>query len=132
MIDLDRLLTWLNQSSLQQTNNPLYQVIKTLIKAAQEFQKEQAAINDATSGSITGFENLDFLTHGDESSTLPNSRQLIAGVGITFDDTTVNQRTISASASSGVWMPLTDGLTPETQLIFDGFGSCIMVFVPQP
>lgn len=133
MINLDRLITWLNQSTLQQTNNPLYQLLKILIQAVREFQDEQTGINDSTSGSITGFENLDFLTHTDESATLPNSRQLIAGTGVTFDDTVVNQRTINASGGTSAFYdaPLTDGDPVETDLIFAG-GECVIVQVPNP
>lgn len=45
--------------------------------------------------------NLDYLTFSDESAGLPNSRNLIAGTGITFDDTVANQRTISAPSAGG-------------------------------
>lgn len=47
---------------------------------------------------------LDFLTFSDESGSLPNSRNLIAGTNITFDDTVANQRTINASGGgAGDW-----------------------------
>lgn len=36
-----------------------------------------------------------FLTGADESATLPNSLQLLAGAGIAFDDAVANERTIS-------------------------------------
>lgn len=132
MIKLDRLKTWLSQTGTQKSNNPLYQILFYLIDSVRELQGVVNTNAEEAASVVTGFENLDFLTHGDESATLPNSRQLVPGAGITFDDSVANQRSISATASSGIWMPLTDGVTPETQLIFDGFGSCIMVFVPQP
>lgn len=132
MINIDRLITWLNQSTTQTTNNSLYQTIFYLIRAVKELQNETDAAISGIPVVPAGIEDLDFLTHSDESAILPNSRQLIAGTNVSFDDTIVNQRTVNVSSSSdGVWMPLTDGVTPETQLIFDGFGSCIMVFVPQ-
>lgn len=129
MINLDRLVTWLNQSTLAQTNNPLYQLLKTLIQAAQEFQSEQEAINTASGGAIVTLSDLDFLTHSDESIVLPNSRQLIAGINVTFDDTVVNQRTVNVLAAGPQWSVLTDGDLIEPELIFAG-GDVIMTHIP--
>lgn len=42
-----------------------------------------------------------FLTATDESGTLTNSRQLIAGTNVTFDDGTPNQRTVNVASSGG-------------------------------
>lgn len=42
------------------------------------------------------------LTHADESAAMPNSRRLLAGTGLTFDDSVANQRTVnSAGVSDG-------------------------------
>lgn len=41
-----------------------------------------------------------YLTEDDETATLTNSRQVLAGTGISFDDTVPNVRTINASAGS--------------------------------
>jgi hypothetical protein len=46
-----------------------------------------------------------YLTATDESSILPNSRQLLAGTGITFNDTVANKRTISATGVSDLLSP---------------------------
>lgn len=45
------------------------------------------------------------LTEDDETATFPNSRQLLAGTNITFDDTVTGERTISATGSSGGGYP---------------------------
>lgn len=42
-----------------------------------------------------------YLTEDDETSSLPNSRQLVAGTNVTFDDSTPGQRTINASGGGG-------------------------------
>jgi hypothetical protein len=42
-----------------------------------------------------------YLTSTSQTTTLPNSRQLIAGTNVTFDDTVSGQRTISASGGGG-------------------------------
>ena len=46
-----------------------------------------------------------YLTSADESATLPNSLQVLAGTGITFDDTVPNQRTINADATASLPHP---------------------------
>lgn len=55
----------------------------------------------------------DYLTASDETASLPNSRELIAGTNITFNDATPGERTISAA---GVTSPVavTDGGTGLT------------------
>lgn len=46
--------------------------------------------------------SLDFLTHSDETASLPNSRQLLAGTNVTFDDSVAGERTIDVTASAGL------------------------------
>lgn len=42
-----------------------------------------------------------YLTVADETGVLPNSRQLLAGTNITFDDSTPGERTVNASGGGG-------------------------------
>lgn len=49
-------------------------------------------------GTLTGNET--FLTENDETGTAPNSRQVLPGTNISFDDTTPGERTINASGSA--------------------------------
>lgn len=52
-----------------------------------------------------------YLTSSDESVALPNSRDLIAGTNISFDDSVANQRTISASGTGSTVPTTTQGDT---------------------
>lgn len=127
MINLDRLQTWLNQANLQQTNPPLYQFLQQLTLATRELQTETNAAIAEASGSITDVSDLDFLTHSDELVALPNSRQLIAGTNVSFDDTIVGERTINVTGGSGNdHVVMSDGNQPPTPLD-DGNGNFIYV-----
>lgn len=67
-----------------------------------------------------------YLTENDETATLPNSRQLLAGTNVTFDDSVAGQRTVSASGGSssssgghlhGLMRILGDGATTVFNLL---------------
>ena len=92
--DLNRLQAQLLDSGLQQKDNPAYQVISQLIKAVRRIQE---LINTDIASTNTVIEDSTFLTDTDESVNLPNSRELIAGAGITFDDSVANEKTINAT-----------------------------------
>lgn len=129
MRDLNRLIQWLNASTLQTTNNPLYQVIKALIEATRQLQDEIAATIAEVEDSIPGdISEATFLTTGAEVGDLPNSRQLIAGTNITFDDSVANERTINASGggSGDDYVVLSDGANPPNPMD-DGTGNFIYV-----
>lgn len=109
MIKLARLKSQLNTSGVQNTNPALYQVIIQLIEFLQKILLElEGEVTTTGTSSTTGLaalaalitliKNSDLLTHSDESVDFPNSRELLAGTGITFDDATPNQRTIDSSA----------------------------------
>lgn len=134
MINIDRLITWLNQSSTQATNNPLYQTVFYLVKAVKELQDETNEAISSIPIPVTGLEDLDFLTHSDESATLPNSRQLIAGSNVSFDDTIVNQRTVNVSipAISMDHVVASDGVVAGPSPINDGAGNFIYVGYTPP
>jgi hypothetical protein len=95
------LYTSLANSKTQQSNNALYQTIFFLIKQVTQSRDliidELKTIN-TTIGAIL---NASFLTVNDESHLFFNSRKVVAGTNITFDDTVAHQRTINAS-SGGV------------------------------
>lgn len=131
--DLNRLQAQLLTSGLQQKDPPLYQVISQLIANAIRLQALTDALINGNTTDITALLNATYITSTDEAALLPNSRNLLAGTGVTFDDSTPNERTINVSATEdGVWVPLSDGDTVEADLIFDSFGQCVMVFVPNP
>lgn len=57
----------------------------------------------AYSGTGGASASLDYLTFSNESADLPNSRNVVAGTNIAFDDSVANQRTISASGAGIAW-----------------------------
>lgn len=130
--DLNRLQAQLLVSGLQQKDPALYQVISQLIANAIRLQALTDELINGNTTDITALLNATFLTHTDESALLISSRNLLAGTNVTFDDTIPNERTINVSTEDGVWTPLTDGDPDEADLIFNSFGECIMVFVPNP
>jgi len=126
--DLDRLEIVLVKAGIQTTNNPLYQVILQLIRTLKQTRDEINATIVAGGSVVTGLENGHFLTHTDESVLLPQSRQLIPGTNITFDDTVANQRTINAAGSvSDDYVVMSDGATPIPAPIDDGFGNFVYI-----
>lgn len=56
------------------------------------------------------------LTSTNQTAELPNSRELLAGTGVTFDDTTPGERTINASAAGQIY---------KITFVIDGGGSPI-------
>lgn len=80
---LDRLKSQLLVSGIQQTNQPLYQVIVQLINTMRQMVDEvNEQISGGGSGSVSG---ASYVTIEDEQATLPNSRQIVAGTGINFN-----------------------------------------------
>jgi len=129
---LDKLKGILLRSDLQQTNQPLWQVINQLIDylKASNIDLNQQISGGGGGGGGGGLANQTYLTHTNASADLPNSRQLLAGTGITFDDSVANERTINASAADFVeWSVLTNGDPINPELIFAD-GDVIMTHTP--
>lgn len=80
---LDRLKAQLLQSGIQQKNQPLYQVVNQLIDAVRQGFDVTASTTGGGGGG-GGLINADYLTHENNLAILPNSRQLIAGSGISI------------------------------------------------
>jgi hypothetical protein len=120
---VSRLKSLLMNTGLQQKDNKLFQILDRLISA---LQQNQAATNEAiSSGGGGAAVSGDLLTWSDETGSLPNSRELLAGTNITFDDTVANERTVKGSS----WDVLTDGDLTQPELIFAG-GEVIMLTIP--
>lgn len=96
--DLNRLFSALLNTGLQTKDNPLYQVIYLLIQALKQLQDIIFGTN--TTG---GLINQSYLTVNNDTAVLPNSRQLLPGTNITFDDTIPGKRTINSTAGSEVF-----------------------------
>lgn len=135
--DFSRLHISLLNARLQEKDNALFQTLTQLIDKIEDSRDSlNGGILALTAligapGSGGGLANATYLTENDETAILANSRRLLAGLGIAFDDTVAGIRTISATgvAGMGYWTPLTDGDVDETQLIFAA-GEAIAVFVP--
>lgn len=121
-MDLDRLQSWLLTSELQRSNPPLFQLISQLIKSLKDLT---AQINAITGGSSGGLASGTYLTWTLQNTLLPNSKQLLAGDFIAFDDTVAFERTVSGSE----WSVLTNGDVTNPELIFAD-GDVIMTHVP--
>lgn len=147
VVDFKDILNTLNAAKLQSENPMLYQTLKQLIDRAQQVVERQTSIFQSIVGDITidDSDNLpailnsittinailagsQFLVSADESNNLPNSRQLIAGANILFDDTVANVRTISSTGGggSGSYIPLSLGIEPLT-FVSDGLGQPMLI-----
>lgn len=131
---LDRLLSTLQQSGLSQDNPPLYQVISQLIRATKAIQ---TILNSNISGTVTDIttlaalvallQALSYITVNDDSALLPNSRRLLAGSNVSFDDSVASVRTINVSSSILDHVVMSDGATPIPSPMNDGFGNFIYI-----
>ncbi len=88
---LDRLRSTLLKSGLQQKDQPLFQVIDTLLDV---FRESLTGITGQISGN-TGLAAQNYLTWLDNLVTLPNSKQLIDGENVVFDDSIAGQRIVN-------------------------------------
>lgn len=132
---LDRLQASLVQSKTQTDNNPLYQTIFGLINFSRRIEQNiNAAITnlvkivqgdnpDNKPGGLTG---APYLTWATGIPTLNNFRQLLAGTGISFDDTVAHQRTINATVALD-YVVLSDGYPASPSPINDGAGNFIYI-----
>lgn len=98
--NLNKLQSILQTSGLSESNNALYQVINQLINATKQLQLSQSQSINGNTTDITTLEDQEYLTSADDHLVLPNSRQLLAGTNILFNDTVANQRTISATGTT--------------------------------
>lgn len=133
--DFSSLVTSLDNSKIQSTNYALYQTIYFLIHNINS--SRNLLLNDlgAIGGDLSDILAATIITEANESVTFPNSRQLIAGLGITLDVTIPNQMTISSTGGGSGGLgnhydsPLSDGNIDEMHLI-SANGECIVVQVP--
>jgi len=111
---IGRLKAQLLTSGIQEKNQPLYQVIDQLLILFGQFVNEV----DATLSPPGGGGVLDgsILTKNNETATLPNSLQVLAGSGIQFND--VNSRRVILTA-----LPFTPDNWEEGEIPIIGGGS---------
>lgn len=107
MEDLSRLKSNLANGKMRELDFPTYQVINALISQIMLLQK---TLNiRVTTIESDNFKDSDYLTSSDESATLPNSRELLAGARVSFDDTVSNERTVTADAINQLTGDITAG-----------------------
>ncbi len=99
---LDRLKSQLLTSGIQDKNQALFQVINQLIDSVRQgFGDVNTQVFAPSGGGPSGIANQTFLTYGQDSATLPNSAQLIAGEGIQFNKNG-NKLIISTGLTRGI------------------------------
>lgn len=139
--DLDKLKSSLAETQLQTKNNALWQVVKGLIDGVQqgatynktEFNKLVEQIN-SINNSIniiigTLIQNSNFITWSDETLNLPNSRNLLAGSNVSFDDAVAGERTINVTSGGSLtdYVVASDGALPTPSPMDDGFGNFMYI-----
>lgn len=126
---LQKLQAVLLTSGLQQSNQPLFQVISQLIKAIIDSNIGVLEVaENSGGGSVVGDQT--FITVNDELATLPQSNQLVAGDNVTFDSSVFGQLRIDVALGDHPdWSVLTNGDPVNPELIFAG-GDVIMVETP--
>lgn len=142
-LDFSKLKSILANARIQDSNNALYQTIFSLIEQIDQFKKETdgriaglaVVIEGESSGGGSGegdlplVQNQTFLTATNQVSTLINSRELLAGDNVTFDDTVANQRTINVEDPpiASDYVTMSDGGLPTPLVLDDGFGNFIYI-----
>ena len=118
----------------QVKNYPLYQtIIRILDIGDQSNNFFKTEIDSISVGNTTAT----YLTETDESADLPNSRRVLAGSGILFDDTVDNERTVSVDpafiSEVGYWSPLITSLEDgDSELVLTDDRNTIAVWTPTP
>jgi len=87
-----QLLTVLNTSRALKANDGAYQAIKQLLA---QLDTNQTNINNQLTVNTNGLDG-PILTY-DHAASLANSRELVAGTNVTFDDSIGGERIINAS-----------------------------------
>lgn len=123
--DFSSLVTSLDNSRMQVTNYSLYQTILFLIQNTARARDLLAADVDTINETISAILAATFLTITDETLNFPNSRRVLAGSGIAFDDSVSGVRTISTTGTSGM-VPMTTGAEP-LEIMSNGDGEVLLV-----
>jgi hypothetical protein len=124
--DFSSLLISLSNSKIQKDNYPLYQTIFFLV---QNTQKARDLLKDAIEEldeQVSEILATSFLTVDNELNDFPNSRQLLPGTNITFDDSVDGERTINATGGSGGMVPMATGAEP-LEIMSNGNGEVLLV-----
>lgn len=99
---LDRLKSQLLTSGLQERNQALFQVINQLINFVRQLTTDVTPPSGGGGGGGGGLTTPTYLTANIETGTLPNSKQVIPGAGIEFNDSPSGRRVISTALPFGL------------------------------
>lgn len=125
--DFSSLITSLDNSKTQSSNYALYQTIFFLIQNTQRARNLIVKDLEGIDKELSKIFASTFLTVNNETNDFPNSRQLLAGLGITFDDTVPGERTVNASGSfSAGLIPMATGAEP-LEIMSDGVGQILLI-----
>lgn len=128
---LGKLKSTLLTSGLQQSNQPLYQVINQLIQAIIDSAEDVVSIVGPGGGGGP-ISDKTYITVGNELASLPNSSQLVAGDNVSFDTSVFGQLRIDVAvppSGGSQWSVLTNGDPINPELIFAD-GDVIMIETP--
>lgn len=124
--DFSSLFASLSNSKTQVQNYSLYQTIFFLIQNTAKARDLLVAAVDTINEEISSILAGSFLTENDETADFRNSRQLLAGLGITFDDTVAGRRTVNSSSLSVSMVPMSTGAEP-LEIMSNGAGQVLLV-----
>lgn len=137
-IDFNQLLSTLNNSRVQQTNNALYQTLYQIITNVQQFRDRTVTrlvevadnivdVGNTIINTIAGLQDATFWTKDNQTLNFPSSIKVIAGTGITLDYTTANQVTINSTGNGSGVLPMIIGDEPP---IFMSTGGGDLMIIP--
>lgn len=133
-VDFNQLLSTLNNSRVQQTNNALYQTLYQIITNLQQFRDRTITrlleladniidIGNTIINIVAGLQNATFWTKDNQTLNFPSSIKVVAGTGIILDYTTPNQVTVSSSGGGVLPMIIAD----EPPIFMSTGGGDIMI-----
>lgn len=124
--DFSSLVVSLDNSKTQLSNYSLYQTILFLIRNTQKARDLLVADVDTINEQISEILAATFLTVNDETVDFPNSRRLLAGTNVAFDDTVAGQRTINVNVAATDFVPMTTGAEP-LEIMSNGGGEVLLI-----
>lgn len=121
--------------SRRQLDQATYQTLAQLIDRLTDFKLENEnklsdLLTEEEADLLYAAKTATYITENDETSLLPNSRQLLAGTGIVLDDSVAGELTVSTVGAGGAeWSVLTNSNSDNPELIFAD-GDVIMTHTP--
>lgn len=121
--DFSSLITSLDNSKVQVSNYSLYQTIFFLITNAARARDLLVDDIDTINEVVSAILAATFLTVNNETIIFPNSRRLLPGTTIFFDDSVAGERTINSELPVGTVYSTYVNVNPSTLL---GYGTWLL------